>query len=102
MQGDRLKLVFRVDSENKAKAEDIVDKDPISRLSVTEKDSRALDLKMEGTVLVLDGDDEICEQAKEELDDVSDEVKDEDKEEVLAALKKEEEKSMEGFGSIFG
>lgn len=97
-----MKLVFCVDSESKTEVDGIIDEDPISRLSVTEKDTRALDLDLDGTVFVLDGDDKICQEAKEKLTEVSEELTGDDKEEVLNALEEEEKKSREGFGSIFG
>ena len=95
-------LVFRVDEDNKSKLDAVLDEDPVSRLSITQRNSDVFDLDVEGILVLLEGDEETCEGAREEISSFGEELKGEEKEEVIEAFKAEEEEAAEGFGSIFG
>lgn len=97
-----MKVVFRFGKEEESAVDKVLDQDPISRLSITKRDSKSLGLEGDDMVLVLEGEEEVCEEAGGKLSEHVKEVDSEDREEVLDAVKEEEEKSMKGFGSIFG
>lgn len=97
-----MKVVFRFEKEEESAVDKVLDQDPVSRLSITKRDSKSLGLEGDDMALVLGGEEEICKEAKEKLEKHAEEIKGGDREEVLDAVEEEEEKSMKGFGSIFG
>jgi len=97
-----MKVVFRVDGDDKSKLDGVLDEDPVSRLSISRRNSEVLELDMEGILVLLEGDDETCEKARERMSSFAEELRDEEKEKVVEALESAEEEAAEGFGSIFG
>lgn len=97
-----MKAVFRFEKEEESAVDEILDEDPISRLSITKRGSESLGLEGDDMVLVIEGEEEICKEAKEKIEEHAEEMGEEGEEEVLEAVEEEEEKSMKGFGSIFG
>ncbi len=97
-----MKIAFRVDESDKSKLQGILDEDPISRISINQRNSSSLGLDQEGIVLMLEGEKEVCEQAKEKIQEFGDELEGDEKDEVIRALEEAEKEAAEGFGSIFG
>lgn len=97
-----MKHVFCFGSDNKSKVEDILEKDPLSRLSITQRKCKSLGFDEDGSFLVLEGDEEFLEEANSQLEGIVGVVEGEDRDEVLEKIEQEERESMEGFGSIFG
>ncbi|MFB6216961.1 MAG: hypothetical protein ABEJ72_08355 [Candidatus Aenigmatarchaeota archaeon] len=97
-----MKSVFHFKSEDKSEVEEILEEDPVSRLSITQRDCESLEFDMNGFFVLLDGDDEKVKRAKERLEDMSETLEEEVKEEVIEKIEKAEQESMESFGSIFG
>ncbi len=97
-----MKLVFKVDEDDKSKLQNILDEDPVSRLSISQKNAKALDLEMEGVLTVLEGAEDSCEKAREELSKFAEELEDEEKKKVVESIEAAEKEAEEGFGSIFG
>ncbi|MFP4116559.1 MAG: hypothetical protein ACLFQ8_00680 [Candidatus Aenigmatarchaeota archaeon] len=97
-----MKIVFNVGESEKPKLQDVLDEDPIARLSISQKSSETIDVDAEGIFVMLDGDDEVCEQAREKLSEFGEELQGTEKEEVIEAIEAAEKEAAEGFGSIFG
>ncbi len=100
--GDFMKIVFKVDESESSKLKEVLDEDPVSRLSITQKNSEALELDSEGVFVVLEGNEDICKEAREKLSEFAKEIEEKEKEEVVEALETVEQEAAEGFGSIFG
>ncbi len=97
-----MKIAFRVDESDRSKLQSILDEDPVSRLSIKQKNSEALDIDSEGIIAVLEGEDGVCNQAKEKISEFGEELEADEMEMVVEAMDKAEEEAAEGFGSIFG
>ncbi|MFP4116283.1 MAG: hypothetical protein ACLFTQ_03740 [Candidatus Aenigmatarchaeota archaeon] len=97
-----MKLVFEVDKDEKSRLDGVIDEDPVARLSITERNGETLGIDKEGVFVVLEGDEEICEEAREKITEFGEELEAEDRKEVIEAVEAEEEEAAEGFGSIFG
>lgn len=97
-----MKIVFNVDESDRSKLQDVLDEDPIARLSISQKSSDTLGLDSGGIFAVLKGDDEVCGEAKEKISEFAEEVEGSKKEEVVEAMEAAEKEAAEGFGSIFG
>jgi hypothetical protein len=96
-----MRTVFKVEKDDEGKLDEVLDEDPVSRLSITKRSGKSLGIEEEGIFIVLEGKQEICEEAEGELEGFAEKVSGDEKEEVTEAIKQEEEKSMKGFGSIF-
>lgn len=97
-----MKLTFEVEEDEKEAVDEVLSEDPIARLSITQRSAQSLGFEEEGSFFLLEGDQDTCEEARKELKEHAEELTDSKKEEVLEAIKEEEEKSMKGFGSVFG
>lgn len=97
-----MKLVFKIEESESSKLDNVLDEDPVARLSITRKNAEALDLEQEGVVVVLEGDEDTCEEAREKISDFGEELEGSEKVEVVEAVEKAEKEAAEGFGSIFG
>lgn len=96
-----VKEVFLVSSENKSKAEDALRKDDlVSRQSIAVRSAPHLDIKEDGYFIIVDGSEEAIKKAHELLDQLA--KKYEHKNKVIAKLKEQEDKAIEGFGNILG
>ncbi len=83
--------------KNKMLADDLV-----SRQSINFRDNTSLGLDKEGYYIEIDGDKEALAKARELVNKSGKELKGKDKNTILKVIKDQEEKSMQGFGSIFG
>ncbi len=97
-----MRIVFKVDESEKPKLQNVLDEDPIARLSISQKSSETLEIESEGIFVMLDGDDEVCEEAREKLSEFGEELEGSEKDEVVEAIEAAEKEAAEGFGSIFG
>ncbi len=97
-----MKIAFRVDESDKSKLQSILDEDPISRLSIKQKNSDTLDIDSEGIITVLEGEDDVCKEAKEKISEFGDELESDEMDRVVEAMEAAEEEAAQGFGSIFG
>lgn len=97
-----MKVVFF--TKDKAKVDEIVKKDDlISRQSLLWKSVESLGINDKfsgGYFLIIDGNENAVEKAKELLKDLAEIV--ENSEKILEKIKEEEEKAIEGFGNILG
>lgn len=97
-----MKLVFKVEEKKKRNVNEVLDEDPVARLSITQRNAGSLGFDEEGSFLLLEGDEGTCSEAEERLAEDVKEVTGGKKEEVIETIKEEEEKSMKGFGGVFG
>jgi hypothetical protein len=95
-------LVFSIDNEHKGKIRDVTNDDLISRQSITQRDASALQIEKEAQILVIEGEDEALDRARELLKDIGEEQDEANSQEILEKLKGEEEGAAEGVGFIFG
>ncbi len=95
--------IILVKGVNAKKAEEILKKDDVtSRLGITIRDAKMLDLSKDGSIFLIDGADEGVHRAKELIKDF---VEKADEKELLKArhkIKEEQDRAAEGFGGIFG
>lgn len=96
-----VKLIFFVGSESMGEVKDLLSEDPYSRHSITFRSARSLDRDRDGSFLLFEGTEDVCEDLKEEIDDIADEFEGEKREELLDEIEGAEEDAMEGFGGIF-
>ena len=95
-------MIYHVEPDEKSHVEEIINNDPIYKLSVTWQKCSALDKDRKGYFLLLSGTEALCDKAQKALADVANELGGDEKKDVIADIKEREEKSMQGFGSIFG
>jgi len=97
-----MEVVLYVESKNNEKLKQVLFGDDIvSRANIVFHESGSLGRAGGFYVRVL-GDDKQCKKALELSKDLAIEVKDEEREKVLKQLSEESERSLEGFGGIFG
>ena len=96
-----MKEVFLVSSENKAKAERLLKQDElVNRGSITLRECSALGIQESGSFIVLDCSETGLKRAEELLQGLAEKYS--KREQVLEALRKQEEEAAEGFGAIMG
>lgn len=97
-----MKIVFF--TKEKTKVDEIVKKDDlISRQSLLWRSAKSLGINdkfADGYFLVIDGNEDAIEKAKELLRDLAEVI--DDSEKIIQKIKEDEEKAMEGFGNILG
>lgn len=101
-----MELILLIKIEDYPKLKDILLKDDIvSRASIKFKDAK--EFGKEGYVCYISGLEEQCKRALELAKDENgnelvEEIKGKDKENIINKFREEEDKAMEGFGGIFG
>ena len=96
-----MEIVLHFKSENYAKGKEILlTDDVVGRASMTFKEGSIVG--KDGYYCYLTGTDEQCKRALELVKDLAEEVKDDIKSQLIKKIKEEEEKAIEGFGSILG
>ena len=101
-----MEVVLHVEGDKYIKLKEKLLKDEIvNRASIVFKDAKQFG-KDSGYLCIVIGTDDRCERAKElakdeEGNELAAEVTSEEKEEILKKIKEEENKAIEGFGSIF-
>ncbi|HLC39898.1 MAG TPA: hypothetical protein VJJ76_03390 [archaeon] len=97
-----METLLLIESKNLQKAKDLLLKDDVvSRASLTWREAKSFGFS-EGYYIYISGTDEQVKGAEELTKELRKEVKDKEKEEVIRKIKEEQDKAMEGFGSIFG
>ena len=96
-----MEIVLHFKSENFAKCKDmLLSDDVVGRASLVFKEGSIIN--KDGYYCYLSGTEEQCKKALELVKDLTEEVKDDTKSQLIKKLKEEEEKAIEGFGSILG
>ena len=96
-----MEIVLHFKSENFAKCKDILLSDDIvGRASLVFKEGSIVG--KDGYFCYLSGTEEQCKRALELVKDLAEEVKDETKTQLINKIKEEEDRAIEGFGSILG
>ena len=96
-----MKIVFKVTSENKQKAEDLLKKDDeISRGSITIRSASSVEINENCYFILVDAGSEIIEKAKHMLKDITEVYKHADM--VIEKIAEQEDTATEGLGSILG
>ena len=96
-----MEIVLKFESKDLQKIKDILLKDDsVSRASMTFKDASFIGEK--GYYCSLSGTEEQCKKAVEITKELAKEVIGAEKEKVIAKIKEEENKAIEGMGGIFG
>jgi len=96
-----VKLLFFVESGNVSEVEDLLSEDPYSRHSITFRSAESLEMDKDGSFLLYEGTDVVCQDLREEIEDISEEYEGEGKKKILEKIEGAEEDAMEGFGGIF-
>ena len=97
-----MEVVFLVEQKNNEKLKQKLFGDNIvSRANIIVHEASSFG-KSGGFYIRVLGDEEQCKKAIELSKDIGTEVSGEEKEKVLKQLSEESEKSLEGFGGIFG
>lgn len=97
-----MKMVYKVEDDDKENVNEVLDEDPISRLSITQRSAGSLGFDEEGSFLILEGGEDLCGEAEDKLEECAEKLSDEKGDEVISAVEEQEEKSMKGFGGVFG
>ncbi|MBI4173472.1 MAG: hypothetical protein HY519_02015 [Candidatus Aenigmarchaeota archaeon] len=96
-----MKAVYHASLANGSKAEELLKKDDqVSRGSITLVLASSLGIKEAGYFIIVDADENVLAKADQLLQDVAKRY--EQGQEVLNKLQEQEQKAMEGFGSILG
>ncbi|MEM5794183.1 MAG: hypothetical protein QXS48_01975 [Candidatus Aenigmatarchaeota archaeon] len=96
-----MEIVLQVETKDYQKVREILLKDDlVSRASVTFREGKGYG--GEGYFCFIFGSEEQCKKALEVTKELAKEIKDEEKEKLISKIKEEENKALEGFGSIFG
>lgn len=96
-----MEVVLKLESKDLQKIKDVLLKDDfVSRASLTFKDGSFVNEK--GYYCYISGTDEQCKKALELTKELAKEVSSSEKGKVIAKIKEEENKAIEGMGSIFG
>lgn len=96
-------FITLVKRDNVRKAEEILKRDDVtSRLGIVIKDAKSLGLSKDGSVFLIDGNDEGIHKAKELIKDFVEKADEKELTKAKHKIKEEEEKAAEGFGGIFG
>jgi hypothetical protein len=96
-----MREVFKVSSENKSKAEELLKKDEeINRGSITVRSAYSLDIDEDCYFIVLDAAEDKIEKAKELVKDLAEPY--ENAKKVLEKIDEQEDSAIEGFGNILG
>ncbi|MCD6371891.1 MAG: hypothetical protein J7L39_04225 [Candidatus Aenigmarchaeota archaeon] len=94
-----MELVLKVKKEDLNKVKETLLKDPeVSRLSIKFRDGN--DLGIDGFIIYISGPEDYCKKAEKIVEEITEKVEDELKENVLKKLKEEEERAIQGFGSL--
>jgi len=97
-----MEVILFVEQKNNEKLKQILFKDDIvSRSNIIIHEATSFG-KSGGFYIRVLGDEEQCKKALDLSKDLGTEVTGEEKEKVLKQLNEESEKSLEGFGGIFG
>lgn len=92
-----------VKKENVRKAEEKLrmDFDVAAKQSITVRDAKAMDFKLDGSFFLIDGNDAGVNKCKELIKEFVFEVKADELKKARDIIKKEEEAAAEGMGGIF-
>lgn len=95
------RIVYEFPSSKRSDVEALLDEDPLSRQSVTVKDSDSLGLDRDTVLVFLQGDEDVLEEAEAEFRELGGEEPAE-AEELQEKLDEEEQAAAGGVGFIFG
>ena len=95
-------IIFSVPNENKNKMKEVLKDDIISRQSITTRDANALDIKKEVQFVLIEGNENALERAKEMFKDISTIEEGDTAEEIYKKFKEDEVGAAESVGFIFG
>jgi len=96
-----VELVLHAESKNASKVKDTLSADPVVSLaSLIFKDGPSLGKT--GFYVYISGLDSQCHKAMELVKDLVKVVEGKERDQIIHAIKEEQNKAVEGFGSIFG
>lgn len=96
-----MELLMLIETKNYSKLREILLKDDVvSRASLTFKEAKNFG-REEGYYCYVSGTDDQCKKVLELAKDLSKEIKDKKKEEIINKIKEEENKANIAFGGIF-
>ena len=96
-----MELLFLVPEKDRKRVEDLLLKDEVaSKASIVVRSASVAG--KEGFLVRVVGTPEQCKRAKELLSGVAEVLEGEEKEEAEAAMRSEDERMLEGLGSVFG
>lgn len=95
-------VVFKVEKKNVPKIDELFKDDIVSRQSIVRRDGISLELNDENLYVLVEGSEEGIKRAKEIASSFSTILEGKDLEEVYKRFKAQDDRSLEGLGSIFG
>ncbi|MGC8663547.1 MAG: hypothetical protein ACP5SF_03260 [Thermoplasmata archaeon] len=94
--------IFRVKKSESQKIDELYRDDLVSRQSIIKRDGISLELKDDDIYVLVEGSEEALKKAKEIASKFSTVLEGKEFEEIYRKFKAQDEKSLEGLGSIFG
>ncbi len=94
--------VFSVPVAKKARKDEVLKDDLVSRQSISERDANALGFKDLGILVLVEGEDKAVARAAELFKDVGEELPADKANAVRQRIREQEDDVAAGIGSIFG
>jgi hypothetical protein len=94
--------IFSVDNEKRNKIKEIISDDLISRQSITTRDAKAIKIEKEVQFVLIEGDEQAIEKAKELFQEIGTVIDPAEAEDIYQKLKEDEQGAAAGVGFIFG
>ncbi len=94
--------IFKVEKKDSAKIDELYTDDIVSRQSIIRRDGISLELKDDSFYVLVEGSEEGIKRAKEIASKFSKVLEGEELNSIYKKFKAQDDKSLEGLGSIFG
>jgi len=94
--------IFKVEKKDSAKIDELYTDDIVSRQSIIRRDGISLELKDDSFYVLVEGSEEGIKRAREIASKFSKVLEGEELDAIYRKFKAQDDKSLEGFGSIFG
>ncbi|MDP8011947.1 MAG: hypothetical protein ACP5F1_00950 [Thermoplasmata archaeon] len=94
--------IFKVEKKDSQRVDELYKDDVVSRQSIIKRDGISLELKDDNIYVLVEGSEEAIKKAKQIASQFSKVLEGKELEDIYNRFKAQDEKSLEGMGSIFG
>lgn len=94
--------ILKIEKKDSGRIDELYKDDTVSRQSIIRRDGISLELKDDSIYVLIDGSEEAIKKVKEIASTFSKTLERKELEEVYKRFKAQDDKSLEGLGSIFG
>lgn len=94
--------ILKVEKKDSGRIDELYKDDTVSRQSIIRRDGFSLELKDDSIYILVEGSEDAIKKAKEISSTFSKALEGKELEEVYKKFKAQDDKSLEGLGSIFG